>query len=229
MTQVQQTVIIVAGGRGERMQTNVAKQFLEINTLPVLMHTIGIFHRFNSLMQIIVALPPDQIKYWEALCKKHAFTIDHKVIAGGATRFETVLKGLAIAPHDGIIAIHDGVRPLVSQATISRCFDEATMYGTAIPVLPPVESIREIRGDESVAVNRNNYRMVQTPQVFQASIIHKAYESGFSPEFTDDASVVEKLGVQIKLVEGNPENIKITSPIDLKLAAVLLSDINDIQ
>ncbi len=227
MTQVQQTVIIVAGGKGERMKMVVPKQFIEINSLPVLMHTIGVFHRFNPLMRIILVLPPDQLKNWEALCKKHAFSIEHDIAPGGPTRFESVLNGLAIAPRDGIIAVHDGVRPLVSGATIDRCFEEAALNGTAIPVLPPVESIRELCNDESVAVNRSNYRMVQTPQVFQASILHRAYETGFSPDFTDDASVVEKLGVPIRLVEGNPENIKITTPVDLKWASVLLSEKND--
>jgi 2-C-methyl-D-erythritol 4-phosphate cytidylyltransferase len=217
-----QTVIIVAGGKGERMKSDLPKQFLEIHSRPVLMHTIEVFRKYNNNINIIVVLPENQLANWAALCKKHAFDIAHSVVAGGQTRFESVKNGLAIAGNAGLIAVHDGVRPLVNTETISRCFEMAALQGAAIPVINPVESIRQLTVDGSISVDRTQYKLVQTPQIFQAEIIQKAYLQDYSPQFTDDASVVEKAGHLIYLVEGNPENIKITTPPDLLLAELLL-------
>jgi 2-C-methyl-D-erythritol 4-phosphate cytidylyltransferase len=218
-----QTVIIVAGGKGERMNSATPKQFLEIKSKPVLMHTMTNFYTWNKLIRLIVVLPETQLLNWELLCKKHAFNIPHQIVKGGVTRFESVKNGLSASDNEGIIAVHDGVRPLVSHQTISRCFTEVEKTGAVIPVMDAVESIRQILPDgSSLAVNRNEFKLVQTPQVFSAEILHRAYQQEYSSFFTDDASVVEAIGVKISLVEGNRENIKITSPEDLILAKTLL-------
>lgn len=223
MTDKSETVIIVAGGKGERMQTSVPKQFIEINNKPVLMHTIGVFLEYNSKINVIVVLPETQIENWHALCKKHAFTVPHLVISGGETRFHSVKNGLKHTGPDGLIAVHDGVRPLVSVHTIDACFKEADINAASIPVIDTVESIRQINESGSNSVDRSLYKLVQTPQIFQAGVLHKAYLQDYTPFFTDDASVVENDGIKIHLVEGNRENIKITSPLDLKIAQALLS------
>lgn len=226
MTTSSETIIIVAGGKGERMQTHIPKQFITLLTQPILMHTISLFYSYNKHMRLIVVLPEAEIHSWELLCKKHAFDIPHRCVAGGSTRFESVRTGLQLAPSSGLIGVHDGVRPLVSHETIRRCFDAARQYGACIPVTDPVESIREMKNDSSVAVDRTRYKLVQTPQVFEASLLHKAYEQDYSPLFTDDASVVEATGTPIQLVEGNVENIKITTPFDLKVAELLMKQHN---
>lgn len=216
------TVIIVAGGKGERMQSNVPKQFLPLHGEVVLMHTIRLFFRFDPECRIIVVLPESQFSNWKELCKLYNFAIPHSISAGGATRYESVKNGLALASGDGLIAVHDGVRPLASTETLTACFNTAGKCGTAIPVVDAIESIRKICDKGSVAVDRSLYKLVQTPQVFEASLLKKAYEQDYSPLFTDDASVVEALGYAVELVPGNPENIKITTPGDLLIAEVLI-------
>jgi 2-C-methyl-D-erythritol 4-phosphate cytidylyltransferase len=217
-----ETIIIVAGGTGTRMGKNIPKQFLDLQGKPILMHTIEVFHRFDRQMQIIVVLPHDQHKTWEALCKKHHFSINHQLTSGGETRFHSVKNGLALAPETGLIGIHDGVRPLVSAETIERCYTGAEQHGACIPVIPVTESVRLVEGDQSVPVDRSKYVLIQTPQVFKAEWIHQAYNQPFSGAFTDDATVLEKWGQKVVLTEGNFENIKITRPIDLTLAEALL-------
>lgn len=218
-----QAVIIVAGGKGERMQTSVPKQFLLINNLPVLMHTINRFFSFNPLADIILVLPEAQMDYWKVLCNDHHFDIKHQLAEGGNTRFESVKNGLSALHSDvELVAIHDGVRPLVSHETINRCYEAASLHGAAIPVTDAVESIRELTFNSSVAVDRSRYKLVQTPQVFRADIIRKAYRQQYIPQFTDDASVVEAIGYKIELVDGNRENIKITTAVDLKLASIYM-------
>ena len=214
--------IIVAGGTGLRMGTALPKQFLPLNGIPVLMHTIRNFYKFDPQLLIIIVIPENEIKNWEYLCKQHKFEIPHQLIAGGATRFQSVKNGLSLAQGCRLIAIHDGVRPLVSHETLERCFNCAAINGTAIPVIPANESLREGNFNESVAVDRSRYFMVQTPQVFEASIIHKSYNQIFNSDFTDDASVVEHAGIKVILVMGNHENIKITFPQDIKIAEWLL-------
>lgn len=214
--------VIVAGGSGLRMGSETPKQFIEINGKPVLMHTIERFYRYDTEMRLIVALPIDQQKLWSDLCAKHSFIIAHKVANGGITRFHSVKNALAEVRGEGLVAVHDGVRPLVSQETISRCFDAAKLYGAAIPVIPLSDSVREVADESSVAMNRTKLRLVQTPQTFQISILQKAYQVAYRPEFTDDASVVENIGQAITLVEGNTENIKLTYPSDIAIAKALL-------
>lgn len=214
----------MAGGKGLRMNAPLPKQFIEIAGKPVIMHTIEAFYNFNPEIRLIVVLPANQIEYWDHLCKKHAFGIEHKIAHGGETRFHSVKNGLELVTLPSVVAVHDAVRPLVSPDTIARCFSQAEVSGAAIPVVELVDSIREISGKESKSVNRNNYRMVQTPQVFDGELLLKAYEKGFSPLFTDDASVVESAGERIYLVEGNRENIKITTQMDLIFAEILLEN-----
>lgn len=221
-----QAVIIVAGGKGERMQTIVPKQFLLIREKPVLMHTLQRFYSFNPLADFILVLPESQIEYWNSLCREHDFQLKHSLVKGGATRFESVKNGLmALNPEVDFVAIHDGVRPLVSLETIDRCFNAAFEFQAAIPVTDAVESLREITEDGSVSVDRSKFKLVQTPQVFDAGLIKQAYQQKYMVQFTDDASVVEALGHPIFLVEGNRENIKITTAVDLKLADIYMSEI----
>ena len=206
-----------------RMGTTLPKQFLPLNGIPVLMHTIRNFYNFDPHLLIVLVIPDREIKNWEYLCIQHKFEIPHKLIAGGSTRFQSVKNGLSLALGYNLIAIHDGVRPLVSHETIERCFNCAAINGTAIPVIPTNESLREGNFNESVPVDRSRYFMVQTPQVFEASIIQKSYNQTFKSEFTDDASVVEHAGIKVNLVRGNRENIKITFPEDIEIAELLLT------
>ncbi len=214
--------IIVAGGKGERMNASVPKQFIEIQGKPILMHTLETFYKFDASIQLILVLPAAQIDFWKQLCKKYEFKIQHQIVEGGSTRFHSVKNGLTSVKSPALIAVHDGVRPLVSPGTISRCFETAEKSGVAIPVADLVDSIRYINENGNQAVDRNAYKLVQTPQVFDAELLIKAYEQDFSPLFTDDASVVEAMGKQVKLVKGNRENIKITTEFDLKIAETLL-------
>ncbi len=215
-------VIIVAGGSGKRMGAVVPKQFLLLKSKPVLMHTISCFYNYDNEMEIIVVLPKEHINIWNQLCVDYNFTIKHQITEGGSERFYSVKNGLEKINYNGIVAIHDGVRPLVSNETIKRCFKKAFETGAAIPVIPIVESLRIVDGDTSKSVNRSEYVSVQTPQCFNIELIKSAYQQDFSNTFTDDASVVEKFGHQVSLVNGNIENIKITSPQDLILAEYLL-------
>jgi 2-C-methyl-D-erythritol 4-phosphate cytidylyltransferase len=214
--------IIVAGGKGERMNADVPKQFLEIQGKPILMHTLEAFINFDASLQLILVLPAAQIDFWQTLCEAHDFNIPHQIVAGGQTRFHSVKNGLDAVKIPSLVAIHDGVRPLVSKDTISRCFDAAVKFGAAIPTMDSIESIRFVDANGSKSVDRTVYKMVQTPQVFDTELLKKAYEQEFSVLFTDDASVVEAMGVTVHLVEGNRENIKITTEFDLIVAERLL-------
>jgi 2-C-methyl-D-erythritol 4-phosphate cytidylyltransferase len=215
-------VIIVAGGSGSRMGTEIPKQFLELCGKPVLMHTIQVFHDFDPESKIILVLPEDQQQFWKGLCLKHSFSLLHQVVSGGKTRFHSVLNGLSQIEDEGIVFIHDGVRPLVSRETLDRCLETAQKLGNAIPVLPVTESLRKLAGDLNISVDRSQYFSVQTPQTFRCEQILEAFQQDFDPAFTDDASVAEKAGFTIQMVEGNRENIKITTPIDLIFAVALL-------
>lgn len=220
---MQKSVIIVAGGSGKRMGTNVPKQFLLLKSKPVLMHTISCFYCYNNEIDIVVVLPKEHISVWQQLCVEHNFNIKHQIAEGGTERFYSVKNGLEKITHKGVVAIHDGVRPLVSKETIARSFNKASETGAAIPVMPVIETLRKIEGEKSIAVNRSEFVSVQTPQCFNIDLLKKAYQQEFTPLFTDDASVVEKFGHEVSLVEGNIENIKITTPQDLALAEYLLS------
>lgn len=210
--------IIVAGGSGSRMQQEIPKQFIEVAGKPVLMHTIAQFYRYNPDVRLIVVLPEQQQDMWWKLCQKHKFTIFHLVVTGGATRFGSVKSGLAMVQGDAMVAVHDGVRPFTSTEIIKATYKAAAEHGAAIVAVSPKDSIREIIAEGSKAVPRANYKLVQTPQCFTADLLRKAYEQPKSEHFTDDASVVEQLGVKVVLVEGSYRNIKITTSEDLVLA-----------
>ncbi len=214
--------ILVAGGQGLRMGGDVPKQFLPLGGRPVLMHTIDRFREVFPDMHIIVVLPQGQHDYWHDLCRRHHLEGGFLTAPGGDTRFHSVLNGLNAIPADvseGLVGVHDGVRPFVSRDTLRRCYEEAARSGTAVPVVPVVETLRHVSPDgESMTVPRSDYRLVQTPQVFSLSLLRRAYRQPYAPQFTDDASVVEALGERITLVEGNRENIKLTTPADLLLA-----------
>lgn len=215
-------VIIVAGGSGLRMGTDLPKQFLELCGKPVLMHTIQCFYDFDPHSELILVLPLLQQEYWSQLCQEHSFTLPHQVATGGETRFHSVQNGLRLIQGEGIIFIHDGVRPLVSRETLGRCFETAREYGNALPVLPVNESLRQLEGDQNRAVDRSQYLIVQTPQTFHSAQILQAFSQPYDPAFTDDATVAEKAGFPIHLVEGNRENIKITTPTDLIIAGAFM-------
>jgi 2-C-methyl-D-erythritol 4-phosphate cytidylyltransferase len=214
--------VIVAGGSGKRMGAEIPKQFLELAGRPVLMHTIERFKAFNEAIEIITVLPENQLRHWVELQKKYDFSVPHTLVKGGSHRFFSVRNGLKFVNVPGLVAIHDGVRPFVSLDTIKRCFEAAGEFGNAIPSISPTESLRILTGEGSVAVNRLYVKQIQTPQVFNAALIKKAYLQQYSPEFTDDATVLEKAGEKIHLIEGNRENIKITNPEDLLISTVLL-------
>jgi 2-C-methyl-D-erythritol 4-phosphate cytidylyltransferase len=206
------------------MNADVPKQFLILAGLPVLLHSIRLFYLYDPALQLIVVLPEKDFIYWQSLCREYDFTLPHQLVKGGPTRFHSVKNALDLVSGDGLVAIHDGVRPLVSQATIKRAFEDALKSGNAIPVIKMNESIRETDGTKSREVNRDQLRIIQTPQVFRKELIKKAYEQAVHEHFTDDATVLEAMGETIHMVEGNPENIKITRPADLLAAEALISD-----
>ncbi|MBI1266525.1 MAG: 2-C-methyl-D-erythritol 4-phosphate cytidylyltransferase [Cryomorphaceae bacterium] len=212
-------VIIVAGGKGKRMGAEMPKQFLEVDQKPIIVHTIHRFRSFDATMKVIVVLPEQWVDYFQDLAAK--FNINCQVAIGGAERFQSVQNGLKLATAD-VVAVHDAVRPLVSIETLRNVFDAAESTGAAIPVIALSESLRRITENGSVALNRSEYRLVQTPQVFRIDILKSAYQQPYNPVFTDDASVVEAQRKEISLVAGNVENIKITTPADLQLFHSLL-------
>ena len=221
---MQRYAIIVAGGKGLRMGGDLPKQFIPIEGRPVLMHTLDTFHACDSSIQLILVLPLDHQPYWAQLCRDYHFAVPHRIACGGATRFHSVQNGLTLVDaSDALVAVHDGVRPFVSHAVIERCYRDAASYGAAVPVTPVVEAVRQLVGDSSVTVDRNAYRLVQTPQTFRVPLLRRAYEQPYCDAFTDDASVVEALGEAVHLVEGNRENIKLTTPFDLTVARALLT------
>ncbi len=210
-------VVIVAGGKGLRMGADIPKQFLCVGGRPILIRTLERFREYDAGLQIVLVLPHEQQAYWADLCRQYGFSIDYTLADGGPTRFHSVLNGLQkVAPDAALIAVHDGVRPYVSTEVIGRCFDEAARSGAVVPVVDVVETLRHLDSDgTSHTVPRSEYVRVQTPQVFEAQLLRRAYAQPFSERFTDDASVVESTGHAVALVAGNVENIKITTPNDL--------------
>ena len=218
-------IIIVAGGKGLRMGGEIPKQFMEIGGMPVLMHTLKRFREYSEKLNIILVLPHDQQEFWHNLCEKHHFDVAHQVVDGGETRFGSSKNGLSAIPDDeeGVVGIHDGVRPFVSIDVIERCFETARDEYACIPVLPVTDTIRYVdQHGGGKNVMRSDYRVVQTPQTFDIGLIKQALQQPYQENFTDDASVVEALGCQVQMVEGNRENIKITTPFDLIIAEALL-------
>lgn len=218
-------IIIVAGGKGLRMGGDLPKQFLPLGGKPVLMHTIERFRQYSHDLGIILVLPHSQQEYWRQLCDKYKFTVEHTVVDGGETRFHSSQNGVAAVPDDasGVVGIHDGVRPFVSVETIGRCFEAARQYGAALPVLPVTDTLRRVTDDGGYNVQRNDYRTVQTPQAFDAQLLKQAFRQPYSDAFTDDASVVEAMGHKVTMVDGNRENIKLTTPFDLAVASCIIS------
>ena len=238
-------VIIVAGGKGLRMGSDIPKQFLPIGGKPVLMRTLERFREYDTDLQIILVLPEAQQAYWHQLCEEYHFDVAYTLANGGQTRFHSVQNGLAKVPDDaeGVVGVHDGVRPFPSIEVIRNCYETARTAKAVIPVIPVVETLRHISSNgqtrtdtdkkeslspevrcqkESRTVPRDEYRLVQTPQTFDIQLLKAANRQPYNDGFTDDASVVESYGHQITLVEGNRENIKITTPYDLKIAEVLI-------
>ena len=215
-------IIIVAGGSGIRMNSTIPKQFIELQGRPILMHTIEKFANTISDIEIIVVLAKQLSDEWKQLCIKHKFTIPHQLTDGGETRFHSVNNGLALVPETCLVGVHDAARPLVNKQTIIKAFETAEQKGNASPAIPVSESIREVEGEKNKAVDRNNYFIIQTPQCFQTNLLKKAFLQTYRPEFTDDASVLEAMGEKINLIEGNLENIKITTSQDLLIAEALM-------
>ena len=217
-------VIIVAGGKGLRMGSDIPKQFLPIGGKPVLMRTLERFRAYDTDLKIILVLPEAQQDYWRRLCEQYHFDVKYELANGGQTRFHSVQNGLALIPDDaeGVVGVHDGVRPFPSIDVIRNCYTTARTAKAVIPVIPVVETVRQLENESSVTVPRDKYRLVQTPQTFDIQLLKAANRQPYNEGFTDDASVVESYGYEITLVEGNRENIKITTPYDLKIAEVLL-------
>lgn len=216
--------MIVAGGKGLRMGASIPKQFLPVNGLPILMLTIKRFREYDGSLRIILVLPKEQHEYWNELCKNYHFTDAYAVVEGGETRFHSVRNGLAAIPDDtqGVVGIHDGVRPFPSVEVIRACYETARTAKAVIPVVPVVETVRHIvAGEKTETVDRADYRLVQTPQTFDIQMLKQAYAQPYRDCFTDDASVVESAGHEVTLIEGNRENIKITTPFDLRIARIL--------
>ena len=214
-------IIIVAGGKGLRMGGDIPKQFLPVCGKPVLMRTMEAFHTYDSAIHIILVLPVSQQAYWKVLCQEYQFSLSHDIANGGDTRFHSVMNGLTMVEGNGLVGVHDGVRPFVSQEVIARCYEEAEACKAVIPVIDVVETVRHLTEEGSETVPRDRYKLVQTPQVFEVELLRRAYLQTYTDLFTDDASVVEALGEKVYLVKGNRENIKLTTPFDLKLAEML--------
>ncbi len=216
------STIIVAGGTGKRMGANLPKQFLLLKGEPLLFHTLRAFHAFDPAMQLVLVLPQDHHETWDHLCGEFDFEVQHELVAGGAERFHSTQAGLAAVKHDGLVAVHDGVRPLVSTALIARSFSSAEEHGAAIPVVPISSSVRELTDEGSQPLDRSRLRAVQTPQCFRVPLLRRAFELPYDPAFTDEATLVERLGVDVHLVEGEDLNIKVTTPFDLQVAEGVL-------
>jgi 2-C-methyl-D-erythritol 4-phosphate cytidylyltransferase len=216
--------VIVAGGSGTRMGSNIPKQFLAFQGKPILMHTLEAFQQFDPALQIILVLPENEIPQWEALCQQHNFHLPVILQKGGKNRCESVKNGLDKITSEGLVAIHDGVRPFIDSEIIAQSFRTAQEKGNAVTAVSLKDSIREVEGENSRLLDRSKFRLVQTPQTFRVEDIKAAYTSQ-TPEaletLTDDASVAEKAGQKIQLIEGSYENIKITTPEDLYIAEAI--------
>jgi len=223
----QEYAIIVAGGKGTRIKSALPKQFIEVAGKPVLLHTLEAFIRYSQKISLILVLPHDDVEIWESIAKKFAFSFPVTLAMGGETRFQSVKNGLAKIPGDGLVAIHDGVRPLVSEDIIGASFRLAAIHHCAVASVRLKESLRVTDQDRTAAVDRSRYRLIQTPQTFAVGLIREAYEMKEDLSLTDDASVAERAGHPVSLFEGSYENIKITTPEDLLIATALLNQKNN--
>ena len=218
---MEKTVIIVAGGQGMRFGQELPKQFFYIRERPLLIHTVDLFHVYDPEIQIIIGLQENYFSHWESVCEQFHFDVHHLLSPGGETRFQTVKNALSLVTPGNLVGVHDAVRPLIYRRTIDNCFEAAQKHGASLPGIELNDSIRQLTPDGSRWADRETFRLVQTPQVFQYNILMKGYEADYSEEFTDDASVVEKAGFKVAVVEGNPENFKITTPDDLVFAEAI--------
>jgi len=221
---VKRAVIIVAGGKGLRMGGDLPKQFIPLQGKPVLMHTLEVFHRWDSSARLVLVIPDDHQPYWEILCRELNCKVPHRIVTGGEMRFHSVQNGLREVADCDFIGVHDGVRPFVTPEVIETCFRVAEEKGAVIPVVPHIDTIREVTGEQNRSADRSYFRIVQTPQVFRRDWLFEAYKQPWQSSFTDDATVVESFGKSICLIEGNLENIKITTPIDLLCAKLLMEN-----
>jgi len=217
-------VLITAGGQGKRIAALFPKQFIPIAGKPLLMRTIEIFKDYNPKFKIVLVIPEEHVHLWKDLCTEFDFQIEHQIVRGGNERFHSVQNGLHHIPHDSLVLIHDGVRPLVRPDTIERVIKTSQEKGNAIPCVVPTQTVRQVlESGSNKHLNRTELRLVQTPQGFHSNLIKEAYNQVFDPKFTDDASVLESLGHQINIVEGNYSNIKVTHSADIKLVEALLT------
>jgi 2-C-methyl-D-erythritol 4-phosphate cytidylyltransferase len=216
---MKKVALIVAGGTGERMNADIPKQFLLLNNLPILMRTIKQFSHFE---EIVLILPHSQFEYWKILCEKYNFKIEHTLVAGGESRFHSVKNGLIKVANSSVVAIHDGVRPLVSKTLVNNLISKTKERIGVIPIVPVKDSIRKVEGENSTHIDRSNLHKIQTPQCFLSPDIKNAYKQEFSKAFTDDATVFENDGGKIKTVLGEEKNIKITTEEDLSVAAIFM-------
>ena len=212
----------MAGGKGVRMGNAVPKQFLLLNGKPVLQRSLEAFAAFDPTMTCIVVLPETQISYWKDLCEKYSCNVPHVVVSGGKERFDSVKNGLKAISTEGIVAVHDGVRPLVTMEMLRDGFETAEKFGSAIPYVDSVDSLRMIDGETSKTLDRTKIKRIQTPQIFDVSQLKDVMDVVYRPEFTDEASVWELAGKKLYFYKGSEQNIKITTPYDLKIAEVLL-------
>jgi len=216
---MQKIALIVAGGKGERMNASTPKQFLLLKGIPILMHTLN---QFSHLEEIILVLPSTQFDYWHSLCNTYNFTLKYTLVAGGEARFHSVKNGLEKVDDESIVAIHDGVRPLVSTSLINSLISQTKDGFGVIPIVPVKDSIRKVDGENSTYIDKSKLYKVQTPQCFFSADIKNAYAQEFSENFTDDASVFESNGGKITAILGEERNLKITTEEDLKITEVLV-------
>jgi 2-C-methyl-D-erythritol 4-phosphate cytidylyltransferase len=222
MAEINKYAVIVAGGKGLRMGATVPKQFLPLLGMPLLCHPVRAFANAMPDIRLVLVLPPDQLHSAQTVLRTYLAGINVTTVAGGETRYHSVQNGLKVINDDGVVFVHDGVRPILSAAFIQRCYRAAVEKGSAIPIVPVTDSIREVGEDFSVAVNRENLRFIQTPQTFRTNIILPAFQQPYQESFTDEATVVEASGIKVNLIEGVRENIKVTTPTDLIIAETLL-------
>jgi 2-C-methyl-D-erythritol 4-phosphate cytidylyltransferase len=219
---VRKSVIIVAGGSGQRMLSETPKQFLPVAGKPALIYSLEAFREAIPEIEIILVLPEKHIATWQKILDDHNVSISHVIVNGGETRFQSVKNGLQKISSSGLTAIHDGARPLITSSLIRNLFDKAERYGSAIPVIPVSDTVRKIENNISIVVNRDDLRLVQTPQIFKSEVLLQVYKNYSTADFTDDAAAIEAAGHKIYLCEGDPENIKLTKPADLLFAESII-------
>lgn len=204
------------------MNSELPKQFLLLRQQPVLAYSLAAFYRNDPTTTIIVVLSPQEVDRWQSLCQHYQITIPHQIALGGATRTESVRNGLAYVSEPGLVAIHDGARPLIDNDTIERCYASALVQGSGVAAVSPKDSLRWVEHGSNKAIDRNNVRQIQTPQTFQTALVIQAFQLLKNATATDDATIVEQAGHPIQLVEGSYCNLKITTPEDLAIAETLL-------